>query len=495
MSQKQIPISRRKILLIISRYSGEELAPRLLKLLEPLGLEYLASILQLHNFEVNIIDAEAERLSLQHLAIRVEEYHPDIVGLYWTTPVSKNVVESLAVIREAVPNAKIVVGGPHPTLMPKEVFSVASPNVDYILRGEAEYSFPILANAITTNASLSVIQKIPGICFNNEKEGCFISQSIPRTSDLDNIPFPARNLVHREKYFETYWPKPIASIITSRGCTFRCSFCAEPTLRGGRYDERSPENVVKEIKDLVSNHGIRYIVIWDETFNTTIQRAKEIGRGIIKEGIQVLWRTRCRVDKVDREMLQILAKSGCQTIGYGIETISPRLLKEMRKGITIDQIKRAITMTLEENIRVGVYIVMGMPSDTEEDINATIEFVKSLGVDYMLASIIKPLPKTKLWNKLMNGEDYGTGYRWTSASKDWHNYALNLGVAITETDIISKEDLELLYKKAYIRFYDESWLKRRVSKSASEEEKQDAYTAYEKFQRWKEEIRDRKKTS
>ncbi len=339
----------------------------------PLGLMYLASyILEHTKHEVRITDLAVEDTLLRDL----REYNPDIVGITTTTLTLHDAWQVAKTCKLYNPNIKTILGGAHCSIYPEETINLDS--VDYVVRGDGEVPIVNILNSIDSKTNIDRVNSINII------------------EDLDSLPFPARHLIDIRKYHTAMSSKPVTSIITSMGCPFSCSFCYQPHYK--KWRARSAENVVAEMRT-IALQGILEIEIYDDTFTYDRQRVIDICGNIDADGLNsiISWSIRTRVDRVDRELLQLMSRAGCKRINYGIESITPSVLKMLRKGFTVEQTIDAIKWAKEAGIEVQAYFMIGSPRETREQILDTIKFANEYISDYAYYSITSPFPCTDIY--------------------------------------------------------------------------------------------------
>ena len=409
----------------------------------PLGLEYIAVMLEMNGHNVQIIDAEVEKLTVEETVKKVRHTNPDIIGFTATTPVIKRAHKISILLKEENPDLISIVGGPHPTALPIETLKEFD-FFDYVVKGEGEYTITELLKSIENKREIDDIQ---GIAF--RKEGEIIETSNrPFINPIDDLPFPARHLIDRSKYIiETVHGERgrFATIQTSRGCPFKCIFCF-PVL-GNKTRYRSPENVLSELKILKKKYKIDVVGFVDDTWTLNIKRAKEICDLIIGEGIDIEWGCTTRVSPIDKELLEKMKKAGCVRVNFGVESGDPEILKVTKKGITIDQAKKAFKMTKEVGMETVAYFIIGHPYETRESMKKTFELAKTLKPDVAEFSIMTPFPKTELDEMIKRGEG-----NMRIVSNDWEQYA-HYGNAVISVGDFSDTDLLEWQKKAFRSFY------------------------------------------
>jgi len=410
----------------------------------PLGLLYLAGYLEKHSsHRVEVIDAQVEELSYPDLKERILAAKPDLVGLSAMTFTLLDVMETARLSKEAYPEVPVVVGGAHTFLYPTETVNL--PNCDYVISGEGEVSFAILVDALGGGTSLD---KVPGLTYIENKE--VRSNPVPPLcGDLDSIPFPARQLVPYQKYSSVMATRqPITTMFTSRGCPFRCSFCDRPHL-GKQFRCRSAENVVDEMEECVEL-GINEFLVYDDTFTVNRDRALAVCDEIIKRKLDIGWDIRARVDCVDEELLRRLKSANCERIHYGVEAGTEKILKVLKKGITLDRVRESVSITKKLGIETLAYFMIGAPTETRDDIMQTIDFALELKPDFAHITILCPFPATEI---------YSRGLEEGIFTKDhWHEFAKNPTPEFQPpywnenfSDLELQELLIFAYKKFYTR--------------------------------------------
>jgi len=396
----------------------------------PLGIMFIASyLLKNSSHEIHIIDAQADNLTHIELAERVCELKPDIVGL---TVMTFTLIDTRMVIDEIKKrcNAKIVVGGPHTAIYPNE--SITGLMADYVIVGEGEKTFLQLANDIELGIASKKI-------YQQEK---FIE-------NLDELPFPARELTNINKYYSILAEEsPTTTALSSRGCPYQCTYCDRPAL-GKNFRSQSALRVVDEM-EWCEKHGIKEIFFYDDTFTIKKERVFEICREYKKRQLHIKWDIRARVNTVNYDMLKELKECNLTRIHFGVESAVPRILKELNKGITTDQVYKAFDSCKKLGIKTLAYFMMGTPTETLEDIKENLRMVKRINADYMQMTILSLFPATKI---------YETAQKEGVVKGDpWLDYVINpvssFRPPVLDT-IYSYEEhekhLRWFYKKFYLR--------------------------------------------
>jgi len=418
--------------------------------LPPLGLGYIAALLEKNQIPVKIFDLQAENINSKQLKNHLKNLNPQFIGLTATTIEVNSALSLIKSLKDEEIKAKFILGGPHPTIMPEEVLN--SGLVDIVVRGEGERTMLEIARGKDLNT-------IAGISF--KRDGNFVhNPDLPFIEKLDDLPFPAYHLLPMGSYrpsIGNYLRLPAMSMITSRGCPGRCSFCYTGVF-GNKIRMRSPRNIIEEIKFLIKGYGIREISFYDDTFTSLKRRTEEFCQIIIDENIDVTWSCMSRVDYVEKELLKLMKKAGCHQIGYGIESGDEQILKNINKMISLDAIRRAIKETKENGIDVRAMFMFGNPGETKETLEKTLNFAIELDPDIFVFNITVPYPGTAQFNW---AEENGF-----LKSKDWDQF--DLSKVVMNLPTVDAETIETFYKTAYKKCYARpTYLLRRFSKVRS----------------------------
>ncbi|MBU7023636.1 MAG: cobalamin B12-binding domain-containing protein, partial [Theionarchaea archaeon] len=354
----------------------------------PLGILYLAAVLEEAGFSVVFYDLALEPESIERILDKARESEVPFLGITANTPAYNNAVDVSKKVKEVNPKSIIVLGGPHVSFKAEE--TLQNPSVDIVARFEGEETIVELAQFFLQNKGN--LESIHGISYRLDNS-IHSTPDRPFIEDLDSLPFPARHLALPGSY------EHLGVLITGRGCSYRCTFCAAGNLWGHRYRVRSPENVRDEIVYSEEHHKIHAFHFVDDTFTIYPERSKAICKYL--EELEVTWSCQARVNTITPALLEEFAEAGCYRIQYGVESGSDKILCSIHKGITVLQIREAVIKTLEKDINVRCSLLIGHPQDTIETVEQTIELgreLTQLGAECVYA-LSTPLPGTDLWNR------------------------------------------------------------------------------------------------
>jgi radical SAM superfamily enzyme YgiQ (UPF0313 family) len=381
---------------------------------------------------------------MRHIGKEIKNFDPDVVGVTATTRYIYDALEILKNAKKNNPNCLSIVGGPHATVRAKELLQNNS-YVDAVVRGEGEKTLTeLLENWYSKNLS-----GIKGISYRaNEK----IIENIDREliQDLDALPFPAYHLLPMKKYsiglidggLLGKQGQQYGAIITSRGCPHDCIFCSSRRLWGRKWRARSPENVVEELEVLTNKYGKEVIHFMDDTFTVDKKRTIKICKLIRDERIDVSIICVTRVDVFNEEIASELKKAGCSLVYFGFESGVQKTLDILNKNFKLEDSVKAVNIAKKVGIDAAGFFVMGLPGETREMINKTINFASKLGLKSAEFNIVVPYPGTKLYKTAEENNMLLT--------TDWSKYETSKSVM--KLPGLKAKELKELKRKAYFRF-------------------------------------------
>lgn len=322
----------------------------------------------------------------------VHKHSPDLVGVSVMTPKYRSALNIAKIVKEIDASIPVVFGGPHPTILPER--TLREEVVDIVVRGEGEYTFLELVNSIESGSDLS---KVLGISY-KRSEKIVHNPERPLIKNLDELPFPARGLLINK---EIYPSDAFGSLLSSRGCPYRCIFCESHKIWTRKVRFRSAENVVAEIQEAQKDFGTRRFDFEDDTFTIDRRRVMKFCELVKQEKLDIVWSCTTRADLVDDDMLATMKKAGCWSISIGAESGSEETQRMIKKGITLDQIKAASRLIKKRGIVLSAYWMVGFPWETLEDVERTMAFMKELDADFNIYSIVTPYPGSELYEMVL----------------------------------------------------------------------------------------------
>ncbi|MBD3202876.1 radical SAM protein [Candidatus Woesearchaeota archaeon] len=416
----------------------------------PLGIAYLASVLEKNGKKVDVLDVNAKNISKKKLHRIIKKEKPDLIGISCNTGTYKEALEIARISKDAHKKCKVVIGGPHSTFSAKTILEY-HPQIDFCILGEAEYTLLELVDKLENNINY---YSIKGLGYRNGKKNKIFINPLRRfIENLDEIPFPSWHLFDlNNPEVEQAYNLPIfkgdksITIISSRGCYFTCSYCYSEKFWGNRIRYRSPKNVLNELKKL-KKIGFKSVFFEDDTFTMDRKRVIDICKLILQEGLEIKWGCASRVDRVDLQLLKTMKKAGCIYIYYGIESSNQEIIDRAGKEIKIEDSEKAFELMRKVGITSEASIQFGLPGETIETAKNTIYWLKNkLKPDRIAISLTSLYPGTVLaYTYNIDGNDYEKGYKKDLFSQ-WKENKFIHGVNVYQTDFCNETNLKIIYK-------------------------------------------------
>jgi len=412
--------------------SGAHLHPPFL----PLGIGYLAAVLEKNQYEVDVIDCQALKLSYKEFESKISKRQPNIVGITSTTLTYKSALQIAKIAKEFCPDCLTVLGGCHATFWDDKALQEC-PYLDIVVRKEGENTLLELVGRLKVGKAF---HDVLGTTCRKDKK-IIKNPDRPVIENLDDLPLPAHHLwpIKRlRRYGEVIFP-----VMTSRGCTFWCDFCSAVRMFGRKYRMRSPKNVVDELEYLNKTYDADHFTFYDDTFTVNQSRTEEMCKEIMNRKLKIKWNCETRVDMVTKELLLKMRAAGCSDVWFGVESGSQRVIDAMGKGISIAQTMRAFKWAKEVGLMTVANVILGFPEETKETAWETINLVEKISPDDVGIYIATPYPGTPMYDLVKeNG--------WLKIT-DFDKY--DTATPIFETPTLSMKELREIREQAFQRFY------------------------------------------
>lgn len=359
----------------------------------PLAILALATYLKAHtHHEVCILDAQLDNLDYETLEAKVKEWAPEVVGITVFTVGLVDCLRAVASARRCPSVKHVVLGGPHINDFPKE--SVGLAGVDAVVKGEGQKPLELLLDAWEKGLTL---RGIPGVVAHPDDP--VPTEDVYFSNNLDDYPPLDLDLIEYNRYYDVMGEGGIfTTMVTSRGCPYRCTFCNTPRHR---YRVATPGRVCDEIEGFLAK-GIKEIYFVDDTFNITNKRVHELCDEILRRGLKFTWTVRFRVKGVDRPLLEKMKAAGCHRIQFGVEQGTEEGLLRLKKDVSSAEIEHAFALCREVGVRTVAYFMIGTPTErSRQDVVDTINYSIRLNPDFVMYNILTPFPGTTIYDEGM----------------------------------------------------------------------------------------------
>ena len=410
----------------------------------PFFLAYATALLEKNGAEVRAVDGIAERMPLDKFYNHMTSFGPDLVVFEVSTP---SIDHDLAIAHETKSlfggNVPVVFCGPHNDMYQAE-FLEQHPEVDFVLQGEYEFT---LLDLVQTLSAGGPLESVHGLVCRDTRGTVQVNERRPLERDLEKFPWPARHHFPMDKYCDLPGgiPGPSLQMWASRGCPFHCVFCAWPQIMygGSQYRVRDPQDVVDEIERCIKEYGFRSVYFDDDTFNIGKPRMLKLCEEMKRRHIDVPWAIMARADCMDREILIAMHDAGLVALKYGVESGVQEVLQETGKSLNLQKVREVVEITRELGIKFHLTFTFGLPGETWETINRTMQLALELDPDSLQFSIVTPFPGSRYFEMLDK-----KGY---VLSKNWEEYD-GYNRAVIRTENLSSHDLERALKMANRRW-------------------------------------------
>lgn len=409
----------------------------------PLGLGYLASVLEREGHQVKIFDFTKKHTKIEDAGEIILKENPDIIGLSITTQKfvgAKKLIEFLRSKNSSIP---IVVGGVHITALPE--YSLQELKVDFGIAGEGERSFPELVKRIQKKRN--DFESVKGLIY-RENTKIKINEPQDIIENLDELPFPAWHLIDPRDYPPNPWQLfyknfPVAPIITTRGCPYSCIYCA---ISQKKYRVRNTKLVVDEIEYLINNFNIKEFQVIDDCFNVYREHVQNFCREIINRNLKILWKTPngVLIKNIDEEILRLMKQAGCYELWLGIESGVERILEKNKiKKVSLQEVYQKVKLVKDYQIDVGGFFIFGLLGDDLTTISTTINFMVNLPLSFIHIAQAVPVPGSELFSEFYIKDK-------NLSNINWNDFYFFKPFTLTN---ISPKKIKSLQRIALFKFY------------------------------------------
>lgn len=405
----------------------------------PISLAIIGALIG-KNRDVRLIDCNVEPFNNKELLSDINEFNPNVLITSTGFPSIGEDMQIVADVKKMNPNIKTVGIGVYFTLLEEK--SVDNyPQIDFACVGEPEFTVKELLDML--EAGKSDFSEVKGLI---HRQGSKLVYNGPRDyiENLDVLPFPARGLLKNDKYTLPHNGHPFTLINFCRGCPYPCIFCIAPAYYGKKHRRHSIEYIIGEVKECIDKYNIKDFLFWGEAFTLDKKFCNTMCDRIMEEKLPIEWSTTTRADAIDEEMLTKMKKANCQLLGIGIESASQDILDRAKKQSRVEDVKKAVELCKKTGIRTMGHFIFGLPGETHQTAEATVRFVKELGLDYIQCYNAVPYPKTELW-------EYGKKHDLIKSS-NWQDYDFG-GNSIMATEALSPKDVDYYRVKTFKSFY------------------------------------------
>lgn len=404
----------------------------------PIGLAYMAAMLLEAGYEAKLLDPIAEPLSLEK--IYAASHWADAIVMPYSPGHKEGIKRYSLDFRSKV---RIVTGGIAPHI---HDYLLRNDFADIIIKGEPEATIVDLARQYPH------VSDVKGIIFRSDSNEPVINPSRPVIENLDSLPFPVRHLTDPARYWDiSFFGRPTAWILPSRGCSFDCIFCSQFEINQRKVRRRSPKNIVNEMEEVVKEQGVRNFVFFDETFNLSAEFVLGICDEILNRNLKVRWWCAARPDLVRFDVVKRMKESGCIEMRFGIESANDEILRYLNKDTTVEKMKRGIQITKEAGMNFSLQCIFGSPMESEATVKNTMDFIRKTNPLYVSFNVLTPLPGSRLFAQMKDKLNLEDGLR-------------NFDILHTDYPLgrFSSQEISWIIKDAYRRYYFSPRFARRI---------------------------------
>jgi radical SAM superfamily enzyme YgiQ (UPF0313 family) len=406
------------------------------------GVLVLAAVARQRGHEVFIVDAKGGGITLEQATAQVAALAPDVLGISATTISINNGARIAAAVKAVLPHVTTVVGGPHVSAVPEATLA-AFPEFDYGISGEGEIAFFALLDAL---ASGTPTRDILGVVGRDASGAVHASCRAPYLDDLDSLPFPAWDVLgdafpHRfGPSIFNYRCTPVATLVTSRGCPFSCTFCDRST--SGKLGRYHSVEYVMEMCRMLAARGARHVIFYDDLFTVKKKRVIELCEALVRAKLPFTWSCNSHPNLLDLDTMKLMKRAGCWQIAYGVESGSQRVLNVVKHEVKLPRLRETLRMTRAAGIRAKGYLMIGHPTEDLESLEETRTFLAECDLDVAQVTKFTPYPGTPAYPNI---DQYG------AFTEDWER--MNAMQFIFIPNGLTEDVLEEYFDRCYRAFY------------------------------------------
>ena len=414
----------------------------------PMNLALIGAIVQQHGHEAFIVDGTIDELSVEDTVKEILSQKPDIIGLTSYSPFFHVQVELATALKIAAPDLPIMIGGAHTTIIKEKALLEC---FDYVFIGEAENTLPEFLSRLENGEDLNSLK---GVIWRGADDKPVYEGPAPATEDFDSLPIPNRDLVDSKQYFlgTLQGRDPFTLIQTTRGCPWKCIFCASEDLNTTRILRRSPESVVAEIKGVVEKYDIRHFFIVDDVLTLYDEHILKICDLIEEENLKITWEGSTRANLVNEEQVKRMAECGLIRLSFGLETVDTEMRKTMNKKVPLKYYVEANRILNKHGIEALNSVMIGLPGESEKTVRTLLKFLsENRDIKQANLAIAVPYPGTEFHRIASHGEQDITLH-----TDDYSQYR-RYGAAVTTIGELTPKDLVELQNEGFVRIYAAPW--------------------------------------
>lgn len=436
----------------------------------PVSLATAGAVLENRGHNVDILDCPAQMIDYEPFCQKITPGEYDIVCWSTATPSITSDLFLSKTIKHMDPDIKTVVFGTHVTEL-ADVCLQQETSLDFIIRNEPEETLAELIACLEDKKELS---SVTGLSFSQEPHKICHNPPRPYINNLDSIPFPAWHLLDLDRYRLPLIHKKFLIISPIRGCPYPCSFCTANTYYGRKIRKKTVQRIIEEMEYDIRRFDISHFLIWADTFTADRDYVMDFCDAIILKKLAISWACNSRVDTVDDALLKKMAAAGCWMISYGIESGDQHVLNTARKNITLNQSRKAVSLSRKNGITVVGHFIFGLPGDSIGSINKTIQFAKSLDLDFAQFYCATPFPGSPLFRKALDN-------KWIDKF-DFSQFRQDN--AVMQLPGLPPEKVNALRKKAFKGFYTNPRHFFQLLKTVRQHNISDAIKSSVEFLKW-----------